>query len=157
MRSLRRCRVLPRVRPHPVYVISRGRLRRAFAAGGLTRGKTLQRRAFASGVSVGRLRRTFTSDGTAIIGRIPGGRYYGLLSSYITVAPFVPDFHKSGRIGVLYRILVVSFIVLYTVSFFNFSVLDCAPVPASYNQFVRHSNADTSVANMVTELRIVQP
>ena len=107
--------------------------------------------------SGGHLRRTFTSDGTAIIGRIPGGRYYGLLSSYITVAPFVPDFHKSGRIGVRYRLLVVSFIVLYTVSFFNFSVLDCAPVPASYNQFVRHSNADTSVANMVTELRIVQP
>ena len=35
-----RCRVLPRVRPQPVYVISP----QAFAAGGLTRGKTLHRR-----------------------------------------------------------------------------------------------------------------
>ena len=120
MRSLRRCRVLPRVRPHPVYVISRGRLRRAVLH---------EVRPY----SGGRLRRGFASGGTPIIGRIPGGRYYGLLSSYITVAPFVPDFHKSGRIGVRYRLLVVSFIVLYTVSFFNFSVLDCAPVPASYN------------------------
>ena len=41
--NARRCRVLPRVRPQPVYVISP----QAFAAGGLTRGKTLHRQALA--------------------------------------------------------------------------------------------------------------
>ena len=86
MRSLRRCRVLPRLRPHPVYVISRGRLRRAVLHEVRPYG-------------VGRLRRAFASGGTAIIGRIPGGRYYGLLSSYVTVALPSPDFHMSGRIG----------------------------------------------------------
>ena len=55
-RSPRRCRVLPRVRPQPVYVISP----HAFAAGGLTRGKTLHRRATrrtSAGISAGGLTR----------------------------------------------------------------------------------------------------
>ena len=70
-RSPRRCRVLPRVRPQPVNVISP----QAFAAGGLTRGKTLQRRLaaksarlaaaksarFAAGVGGWRLRRAFAA------------------------------------------------------------------------------------------------
>ena len=48
-RSPRRSRALPRVRPQPVYFISP----QAFAAGGLTRGKTLHRRraaAFAAAI-----------------------------------------------------------------------------------------------------------
>ena len=105
----------------------------------------------------GHLRRTFTSGGTAIIGRIPGGRYYGLLSSYVTVALPSPDFHMSGRTGAEGEPSCLSFIVSYTVAFFNFSVLDFANVPALFSQYVRHKNADTSVANIVTELRFVQP
>ena len=68
-RSPRRCRVLPRVRPQPVYVISP----QAFAAGGLTRGKTLQRRLaaaksarFAAGVCGWRLRYQLINSSTKL-------------------------------------------------------------------------------------------